>query len=476
MIAKMITLPERVVGLSDGTLAVVNELFELWASKYPRNVERKIYVDGKNLLKNKNIAVPPQLEDEDVVIGWPEKAVYSVADRIMFDGVVSSDGNEDPFDLKKLLDDNRFDVEFPQGVTSALTYSTAFVSQSLGDVSKGEPHVRIMFHSALWATALWDKAKRAVSAGLLINSVDDLGRPTKFTFVDGREWITCVKGNEWYVDSVVPHGLPRVPFEPLPYRPDLDRPFGRSRVNRKVRSLTDRAMRASLRLDVHSELFQAPHLLLLGAGAEAFLDNDGNPIPLWSWYMSMVNAVGRDEEGEVPTLETVSQQSPQPHIDTLRSLAALFSGETNVPLSSLGIVQDNPASAEAIAASREDLVIDASRAAKVMGNYLKRVFENAVMLRDGLSEVPDELRSINIKWRNAAMPSVVSQSDAMVKQIAAVPDLALSDVALEEMGYSREQIVRIRADIKRAGAGSILDRVLAERSQPVAAVNVDDAG
>jgi hypothetical protein len=36
----------------------------------------------------------------------------------------------------------------------------------------------------------------------------------------------------------------------------------------------------------------------------------------------------------------------------LRQLAAQFAGETGVPLNSLGVVQDNPSSAEAIYATR----------------------------------------------------------------------------------------------------------------------------
>ena len=49
----------------------------------------------------------------------------------------------------------------------------------------------------------------------------------------------------------------------------------------------------------------------------------------------------------------------QPHIDYMRSLAARFSGETNVPLSELGMVTDNPASAEAVYAAKESMIVDA---------------------------------------------------------------------------------------------------------------------
>ena len=56
----------------------------------------------------------------------------------------------------------------------------------------------------------------------------------------------------------------------------------------------------------------------------------------------------------------------------------------------------------------------------------------------------------------------------MVKQISAIPELAQTDVALEELGYSAEQIVRIRSQIKRAQAGAVLDRLLAAAPAPTA--------
>jgi len=80
----------------------------------------------------------------------------------------------------------------------------------------------------------------------------------------------------------------------------------------------------------------------------------------------------------------------------------------------------------------------------------------------------DEVRNLATRWRNPAMPSVVSQSDAVVKQISAIPELAQTDVALEELGYSAEQIVRIRSQIKRAQAGGVLDRLLASTPAPAA--------
>ena len=70
--------------------------------------------------------------------------------------------------------------------------------------------------------------------------------------------------------------------------------------------------------------------------------------------------------------------------------------------------------------------------------------------------VRDSGVTIEARFRNPAMPSVVSQSDAMVKQISALPWLAESDVALEELGYSEDQIIRLRSDRAKTQSRSML--------------------
>ena len=64
------------------------------------------------------------------------------------------------------------------------------------------------------------------------------------------------------------------------------------------------------------------------------------------------------------------------------------------------------------------------------------------------------------RFHNPAMPSVVSQSDAMVKQISAIPWLAESDVALEEFGYTSEQIQRLRSDRRRSQGTRLASSVI----------------
>lgn len=452
----------RVPGLPAGEQGLLDKLVELWRIKQPRNTLRQRYADGKIRPDNLGVAVPDDLVDLiGVVVGWPAKAVTALADRISWDGVDQSPGGADPYGLDDLLEDNSFGVEIGQTIVSALTQSVAFLTICPGDTASGEPDVVVAGRSAQWGAALWDRTRRRLSAGLTVDDVDDLGAPTSMTLYTPDEIVhLATAGAGWYPEAVIGHRLGRVPMEALPYEPTLDRPMGRSRISRDVMSITQRAMRTVLRDDLACELFTGPGMLLRGVDQEVFAQ-----LKEWSWRLGAVKGLSRDEEGELPEVDWIPQQSAQPLVDQLRELACEFAGATSLPLSSLGIVQDNPSSAEAIAAAREDLCIKAERTMRAWSGPLSRVYQDAVMLRAGLAEPPEELRHARTRWGDPSRPSIVSRSDAVTKQISAIGWLAESPVVLEKLGYTQDEIDRLMADKKRAEAGTTLDR-LAALTQP----------
>ena len=63
-----------VPGLTARENDVLNELLDTLAAKTMINLCRSRYVDAKQTTRHLGIAVPPQLEDVETVIGWPEKS------------------------------------------------------------------------------------------------------------------------------------------------------------------------------------------------------------------------------------------------------------------------------------------------------------------------------------------------------------------------------------------------------------------
>ena len=72
---------------------------------------------------------------------------------------------------------------------------------------------------------------------------------------------------------------------------------------------------------------------------------------------------------------------------------------------------------------------------------------------DGSAALMGEIASVAPQWGSWSAPSEVSQAQASQARVQAVPRLAETDVELERMGYTPDQIQRIRTDWDRAAAG-----------------------
>lgn len=457
----------NVVDLPDADGPVFRKLVARWMQKLRRNLLRTHYYDGKNRMKDLGIAIPPQLKRIETVVGWPAKAVDVLANRVRFDGFVAADDDQDPLGLSATLRDNDFNAELAQATRSALMHGCAFVSVSNGDPDQGEPDVVVRFRSALFASGLWDIKRRRLSAALTVNDVDQEtwetgeAHPTDLTLfmpdhVVNVQW----DGASWQT-AVVPHSFGHVPVFALRYHPDLDRPFGRSRISRAVMSITDSAVRTALRTEVSAEFFTAPQRYVLGADDGAFTTPNGAPIPGWQAIVGRVLALSRDEDGNLPTVGQFSQMTMQPHVDQFRALAARFSGETGIPMASLGVVDaaGQGSSADSIFAAQEDLVIEAENTISVFSSPLRDLARDIVVAR---GDTPDEsvLATLQPNFRRPDRPSQASMSDAALKQVQAVPWLANTRVILEELGLTQGQILRALSDQKRQQGTALVQQLL----------------
>lgn len=459
-----ITLPSRLEGLSDSESAEYVRLAEVWKKTESSNSTRMQYYLGHNPLKDLGIAIPPSLKKTSTVVGWPAKAVDMLAARSMFDGFVSEavDEDDDLFGLQKVLDDNQFSAAYEQGVRSQLIHCTVFWTVSPGDTAAGEPEVLISLRSAEFAAGLWDFRRQRIRAGMAIVDVspDAPHLPVELNLYFDDWTITAKRGddNVWRCERVE-NVLGRPAMEPMPFLPDFQRPFGRSRITREVMSITDSAQRGALRSEVLMEANTAPQKALIGVEDDLFDETR------WRTYLTSMLALSQNENGENPQLTQLPQLTPQGAILYMQHLAMRFAGATGVPVSSLGVVQENPASAQAIFAAKDDLVTTA----QALNRYNQLSLVNlARMVIATLRNVPvmnlsTEERSLQARFRNPGMPSIVSQSDAMVKQISAIPWLAETEVALEELGYDKSQILRLAADRRRAEGRGIIEALSEDR-------------
>ena len=415
------------------------DLLELWGAKLGRNMLKMRYYNGKNVLKDFGISIPPTLLNVETVVGWPQKAVDAMAVRSRFDGYTATDSDVQSL-LNRLVYNANLKLKYRQAAQSTLIHSCSFATIVMGE--DGFP--RIDLHSAETASARWDDAKGRIAYGMVINAFANHS-PSEITmYTDDAAIHLWDSGAGFWDWEVQQYSMGRPTMEPLSYRPTFRKPFGQSRITRAVMSITDSAVREALRTEISAEFFTSPQKYLLGADPEAFKDK-----PLWSAYLGAIFAVSKDGDGDTPKFGQLPQGSMQPHTEYLRSLAARFSGETNVPISTLGVIHDNPASAEAISAASEPLIIEVEDFNDSAREMLRNValMSMAAVLDVPLDQLPDEYRDFTANFRNPAMPSVVSQTDAMTKLAAVVPGFAGTDVFWEQVGFPEDMRRKVETEI-----------------------------
>ena len=256
----------------------------------------------------------------------------------------------------------------------------------------------------------------------------------------------------------------------MPYNPDDDRPFGRSRITPEVRWLIDCAVRANVNEEIAAAFAASTQKYLLGTDGDAIAEGSK-----WSAYIGSIFAVTTNPKtGSTPQFGQLSQGSMQPHIDYIRSLAACFSGETNVPLSSLGVVTDNPTSAEAIYAESEPLILKCKSFIREAKAALSRVAVAAIATEEGTSYADAlEAHEVSVHFLNPAMPTLAQQTDSSIKLASAVEGFAGSptfwrmngfdddevrDAVSEcERNVNRAAVAKLMAGVKQAGADGAAD-------------------
>lgn len=442
-------------GLASQDAVLVKSLYELYQKKLLRNLLRDSYYEMKQRPSDLGISVPPNLRSLEQVIGWPAKAVDSLANRSILEGFPCDD-EQTQAQVQEITLLTNLKNKYQKAVRSELKHSCSFLAVTATD--DGYPQINA--YPATASSALWSDRLGRVVAGMVVvdrdNTSKGKNRPVWVDVYTDDAIISIQYISGKWVASYQAHSIGRCLMEALAHNATLDRPMGTSRISRAVMNITDSAMRASVRSEISAEFFTSPQKYLLGADKEAL-----NGQSKWDAYIGNIFAVAKDKDGDVAQFGQLSQGTMQPHIDYMRSLAARFAGETNVPISELGVIHDNPSSADAIRAATEPLVIDAQNLNRANGASVLNVMNmaRAILLEKSFYEVVRNEPKITCKFKNPALPSFVSQSDAITKAISALPWLADSDVALEEYGFSDEQIQRLVKDRKNAKARELAAQI-----------------
>lgn len=465
----------RIANVTDSEMSDVLRLLKTWNDRRDKNLKRSLYYDGEQAFKDLGLTLPPQLKNAKFYLGWATMAVRKAAIRSQFEGL-RMPGSEDPFELGEILAANNFGLELSQAVVSAYKHGMSLVTVARG--ADGEAPVQIQPHSAESSAALWDRRSRTVKAALTISEITE-EKPSSFVVYLRDVVLRCerVSSGRWVAERIE-NRIGRTLAVPFTYDPQLGKPFGRSRVSNPVMALTDMAVRAYVRMEGNAEFYSSPQLAILGVDEDAF--GEVSEQKKFKLAMDRLIALTRDADGNAPTLTQLQQATMTPHSDMLRTVAMAFSGETGIPPHSLGIIHDNPSSAEAIRAAEHDLLIDVTYQNKfVLGSAVESVAKLAVMVRDGLTEAPAEAWRLSARFSDPEFRSTSANADAYVKLAGVNPDLGSSAVLLETV-FDEDQVARIQVDRRRSAVSQLVagigDRVVAAEADPVVAAAAVERG
>lgn len=448
-------------GLTDETRWWLGLLVDEFYQHAGHNETLRRYYDGRVRVSDygSKADVP-----NDQTCHWPSKAVDALADRIRLERFNAPDGY-DRTALDAVLGNNNLVNGYNRHLTPKLLYGCMGATVTRNAAG----HAVVRFHSAETFTALPspDGKDGVVGAGLAVARMEHTpwsGRVAVPTIVNMHlpgnvVELRQVAAGQWVAeDGLTPEREPSL-YVFCHDGTGTMNAFGRTRITRFVRTLTDDAIRCMWHMQISGAYYSVPKLALLNLLPEQYEAVIGDKL---KYQLDKVLATEVDESGGPgTTVQQFSGNSPQPFVDELRALASQFSGETGVPLNSLGIVQDNPSSAEAIGASREDICLIAQRDIDEDRKTIERVVRAAIAVEqnttiDGLDE---GARGISASFADPLIHSRSEMADWAVKINSMRPSFGQTDVAARMVGIDDADLESVKSDETRAASAAAFNAI-----------------
>lgn len=476
-----LTFPTTISGLGSVEHRLYRTLLRRLLNKRKRNALRRAYMDGRNELHDIGYALPPIAADIDIVVGWPAKAVEALANRVVMAGLQSEDGMDLTEHIKTIVSSNDLLSMADSVHTDAMVYSCSFVAvhrDIVGDPDTGNLTYTAVLqeYTADVATGIWDKTKHRLDSALLFDVSDDYEQVIGIHLMmqhPRKAIINIVPDDEgWHVQDDYVNREDRIPCELFAFRPDERRPFGRSRIDRTVMSLTDSAVRTFVRSEVQAELYSVPPRYIIGASEQMFTDGTGKLIPRWQLMLDQMLILPHDpESSENVQVGQFTQYSFEPHSAQLRQTATMFASATSLPPDAMGVLTDNPSSAEAIDKAQKELCLLAEKCQRWFGTPWQHILARAQKETSGAMEI-----RVRPQWRNPATPSRAAAADAAVKLVQANILPADSEVTYDMLDLSGEQRKILRYERREKEAQAALDAMSMQMQTPTATNPDSNAG
>lgn len=455
----------------------IESLFATWSAVRPRNLTLSRYYDMKNTLKELGISIPEGIFEVNCMVGWCKKAVDARSVRSIFDGFVF-EGMEDTA-LKRMVTQNRMRTLYNKACRSMLTHGVAAFTV-MRDARAG---VKVRAFSANQFSVLWDKDAERIKCGIVCADVDKQGNACKYVAHFNDAVLTFTRYGASWTCKVESNALGRPMMEVMAFDTDLDRPLGHSLLTPEVVGIVDKAMRDVLRMEVGAEFFTYPQRYVLGAadslfcdppagaledGEGGYVDANGNPVYAITnnakkvhAYMGALLAIGRDADGELPTVGQFNPGSADNFTRVFENDAQRFSGSTLVPLNQLGVLSNQYTSSDALGAANNPLILAVEDMNRENAEVLEEIARMmmAVNEKKSIDRLTDEQYNVQAFFKDPSLSTIAARADAWTKIGALDSGIVGTPIWYENLGQPQATITRIQAQKEQAAVIKTLNEI-----------------
>ena len=427
---------------------------------------------GQQTITNLDIAIPNAVADKlKTLVGWARIAVDPYVERLSCEGFRLPGDTDVNATVGEIWDANGLEAEQSLAFTDALAFARSYW---LVGTRPDSDMPLVTVESPLNMAVLWDLSGRNSEAALQTYMVDNQ-QHAAFMLPDQTLTIAQGENKVWQLVNRDEHGFGRVPLHRMAHSPRSNNRDGYSNITPELQSIIVGACRKLTNLEVASELYSVPRLLLLGAQESDFQNPNGEVRKAWETYISLVNALERDDEGNVPEVKQLTAYDPATFTRVIEMYASQAAGILAAVPQDLGLyTQGNPTSSEAWDSMEKRRNRRAQLMQRTFGLAPIGAMQDAIRFQNKGS-LPAEFERMKVAWA-PVMPS--KTADDISKLVAAKSIPPRSDVTLDHAGFSaveRQQMEQDwRDEDQRAALAAAREQITARTRPPVTPQPVPD--
>jgi hypothetical protein len=395
---------------------------------------------GAQIIRNLDIAIPDDLASKlTALVGWARIAVDPYVERLSVEGFrLPGDTDVNP-DLGELWAGNGLESEQSLAFTDALSFARAYW---LVGSRPGGGLPLITAESPLNMAVLWDLTGTTAKAALQSYVVDDQ-RHAALMLPEQTITIAEDESKVWQLVNRDQHGFGRVPVHRMANAARTNQRDGFSNITPELQSVITNACRRLMGLEVASELYSVPRLWLLGASLSDFQGPDGQMKRALETYMSMMNALERDEDGNAPELKQLTTYDPATFTKVLEMYASQAAGILAAVPQDLGLyTQGNPTSSEAWDSMETRRNRRAISMTRQFGTSIVAAMQDGIRFQNN-GALPREFERAVTDWA-PIMPGKTADDISKLVAAGAIPPR--SDVTLKHAGFNAVERAQMEQD------------------------------